>query len=259
MQETNAGKVLIINDITSGNKSFSSIDILSNLFDSLFDNVPDGVVIIKEDGTILKCNRQFLEMFGYSKDEVIGETIDNLIVPEDLSNEPKLLRDLVKNQKTLRVETIRKRKDGKKLEVRLTVAKIKNNNIKNYYKNEDLIYAFYTDITSEKEALNIVRNTLQKDILTGLYTRSYFLRKLTSLSEFSLIDDHHGIILIDIDNFSQINILKSHVFGDEILRQVASRIKNSLREGDIISRPYADEFWIIIEKAGKNYQQARQD
>ncbi|ABS60337.1 sensor domain-containing protein [Fervidobacterium nodosum] len=258
LQETNAGKVLIINDITSGNKSFSSIDILSNLFDSLFDNVPDGVVIIKEDGTILKCNRQFLEMFGYSKDEVIGEIIDNLIVPEDLSNEPKLLRELVKNQKTLRVETIRKRKDGKKIEVRLTVAKIKNNNTNNNDKAEDLIYAFYTDITSEKEALNIVRNTLQKDMLTGLYTRSYFLRRLTSLSEFSLIGDHHGIILIDIDNFSQINILKNHAFGDEILRQVALRIKNSLREGDIISRPYADEFWIIIEKAGKNYQQARE-
>ncbi len=257
-QSTNLGKVLIINDITNGNKSLSSIDILSNLFDSLFDNVPDGVVIIKEDGTILKCNRQFLEMFGYSKSEVIGEIIDNLIVPADLSNEPKLLRDLVKNQKTLRVETIRKRKDGKKIEVRLTVAKIKNNNTNNDNKAEDLIYAFYTDITSEKEALNIVRNTLQKDILTGLYTRSYFLRKLSSLSEFSLIDDHHGIIFIDIDNFSQINVLKNHAFGDEILRQVALRIKNSLREGDIISRPYADEFWIIIEKAGKNYQQARE-
>ncbi|MFN3328633.1 MAG: EAL domain-containing protein, partial [Fervidobacterium pennivorans] len=196
-------------------------------------------------------------MFGYSKEEVLGQNIDTLIVPSNLSDEPMRLRELVSEQKMLRVETTRKRKDGKEIEVRITVAKIEQI-IPGIINNEtELLYAFYTDITAEKEAINVAKNAVQRDALTGLYTRSYFLRKLASLTEFSSIEDFHALIFIDIANFSEFNLLKGHKVGDEFLKKVSQRLKMVLREGDTIARPYADEFWILIEKAGKNYETAK--
>lgn len=254
VQYNNSSTLLILKDMTNELISKQTAEEFTLLFDSLFENVPDGVVIVKRDGTIINCNAQFSRMFGYSKDEVVGKKIDDLIIPISLKDEPSRLRELVSLQNTLRVETVRKTKEGKEIDVRVTLAKIRNIN-ENI--GEELIYAFYTDITAEREAMNIARNTLQRDILTGLYTRSYFLRKLGSISEFSSIDDYHGLIFIDISDFSQINIVKGHQFGDELLKNISHRLRSVLREGDTISRPYADEFWILIEKAGKNYQSAR--
>lgn len=254
VQNNDSSTLLTLKDMTNELTSKKVAEEFTLLFDSLFENVPDGVVIVRKDGTVVNCNSQFNVMFGYSKSEVVGKKIDNLIVPESLKDEPPRLRELVSSQNTLRVETIRKTKEGKEIDVRLTVAKVRNINQNT---NEELIYAFYTDITSEREAMNVARNTLQRDVLTGLYTRNYFIRKLGSINEFSSLDDYHGLILIDISDFSQINILKGHQFGDQLLKNIAQRLRTVLREGDTISRPYADEFWILIEKAGKNYQSAR--
>ena len=254
VQNNNSSALLILKDVTNELVSKQTAEEFTLLFDSLFENVPDGVVIVKKDGTIVNCNAQFSRMFGYSKQEIVGNRIDDLIVPVSLKDEPPRLRELVSSQNTLRVETVRKTKEGKEIDVRLTIAKVRN---VNESIDDELIYAFYTDITSEREAMNIARNTLQRDVLTGLYTRSYFLRKLGSISEFSSIDDYHGLIFIDISDFSQINIVKGHQFGDELLKNISHRLRSILREGDTISRPYADEFWILIEKAGKNYQSAR--
>lgn len=249
--------MLILKDITNEFTTRQLAEQFSALFNSLFENVPDGVIILTKDGVIINCNTQFVKMFGYSKEEVLGKNIDTLIIPSNLSDEPKRLRELVTKQKMLRVETTRKRKDGKEIEVRITVAKIEQF-IPGFLNNEtDLLYAFYTDITAEKEAINVARNAVQRDTLTGLYTRSYFLRKLASLTEFSSIEDHHALIFIDIANFSEFNLLKGHKMGDEFLKKVSQRLKMVLREGDTIARPYADEFWILIEKAGKSYEMAK--
>ncbi|MEN3042592.1 MAG: EAL domain-containing protein [Fervidobacterium sp.] len=257
LQVIDGTKLLTLKDVTNELTSRKHLEEFMILFDSLFENVPDGVVILKQDGIVINCNSQFSKMFGYSKSEVLGKKIDDLIVPNNLRDEPAKLRELVSSQNTLRVETVRKTKVNKEVDVRITLAKISNLGVGSDDSNEYLIYAFYTDITSEREAMNIVRNTLQRDILTGLYTRNYFLRKLSSISEFSSIDDYHVLIFIDISNFSQINILKGHKFGDELLRAISQRLKSALREGDTVSRPYADEFWILLEKAGKSYQAAR--
>ncbi|MFN6991425.1 MAG: EAL domain-containing protein, partial [Fervidobacterium sp.] len=248
---------LILKDITNEFTTRQLVEQFSALFNSLFENVPDGVIILTKDGVIINCNTQFVKMFGYSKEEVLGQNIDTLIVPSNLSDEPMRLRELVSEQKMLRVETTRKRKDGKEIEVRITVAKIEQI-IPGIINNEtELLYAFYTDITAEKEAINVAKNAVQRDALTGLYTRSYFLRKSASLTEFSSIEDFHALIFIDIANFSEFNLLKGHKVGDEFLKKVSQRLKMVLREGDTIARPYADEFWILIEKAGKSYETAK--
>jgi len=47
------------------------------------------------------------------------------------------------------------------------------------------------------------------------------------------------------------NSTRGHNFGDDLLREISRRLKSVLREGDTIARPYADEFWILLEKLGR--------
>ncbi len=249
--EKNRTLLVVVKDVTSEITSKKDIEKVQTLFKTLFENIPDGAVILSEEGAIIECNKQFLSMFGYTKEEVLGKNIDNLIAPNDLQNEPDKLRKLAIEQKTLRVETTRKRKDGSLIEVRITVSTIDTG-------EETLIYAIYTDVTAEREAMNVVRNILQKDPLTGLYTRQYFIRKLGSTIEFSSIDDYNAVIAIDIRDFSLFNSTRGHSFGDELLREISKRLKSVLREGDTIARPYADEFWVLLEKVGKDYRQAKE-
>jgi len=222
-----------------------------NLFHALFENIPDGAVILDVNGIIKECNKQFLDMFGYTREEVLNKDIDNFILPYESENEGKKLHNMVLEQGALRIETIRRRKDDNLIDVRITVTKVET-------PEEILLYAIYTDITSEKEAINVARSVLQRDPLTGLYTRQYFIRKLASTLEFSSVDDYNAIIALDIKDFSTLNSIKGHNFGDEILREIANRLRAVLREGDTIARPYADEFWILLEKVGKNYQGAKE-
>jgi len=81
---------------------------------------------------------------------------------------------------------------------------------------------------------------------------------LTNVTEFSSSDEHNAVIFIDIRDFRTINSSKGHTFGDKVLREVAKRLKSSLREVDTVARADADEFWILIEKVGNNYSDAKE-
>jgi len=224
---------------------------LSILLNSLFQNIPDGVAVLTVDGKVVDCNESFLQMFGYQKADVIGKLIDDLVAPENLRTESRELRELALSQNTLKANMIAKGKDGKLIDVRLNMSTVMNN-------NEKLLYAIYTDVSTEKEIMKAAKNSIEKDLLTGLYSRFYFIRKLTNVTEFSSSDEHNAVIFIDIRDFRTINSSKGHTFGDKVLREVSKRLKSSLREVDTVARADADEFWILIEKVGNNYSDAKE-
>ncbi|AFG34663.1 PAS domain S-box/diguanylate cyclase (GGDEF) domain-containing protein [Fervidobacterium pennivorans DSM 9078] len=248
--EKNGTLLVVVKDVTAEIISKKDIEKVQSHFKTLFENIPDGAVILDEKGKVIECNKQFLSMFGYTKEEVLGKNIGDLIAPDDLKNEPEKLQKLAIEQKASRVETIRKRKDGSLIEVRVTVSTMETG-------EETFMQAVYTDLKAEREAMNRVRNILQKDTLTGLYTRQYFIRKLSSVIEFSSTNDYNAVIAINIRGFSLFNSTRGHNFGDDLLREISRRLKSVLREGDTIARPYADEFWILLEKVGKDYRQAK--
>ena len=245
------GTVVSIQNISSEIFAEKQKENLSILLNSLFQNIPDGVAILTTHGKIVDCNESFVNMFGYQKDYVNGKLIDDLIAPENLKSESRELRELAISQKTLKANTIARRKDGKLIDVRLTVSTISTD-------GEDMLYAIYTDVSAEKEIMKAAKNSIEKDLLTGLYSRFYFMRKLTNVTEFSSSDEHNGVIFIDIQDFRTVNSSKGHTFGDKVLREVAKRLKSSLREVDTVARADADEFWILIEKVGNNYSDAKE-
>lgn len=90
-----------------------------------------------------------------------------------------------------------------------------------------------------------VENGGKVDLVTGLYTHEKYMDRMQKL------DDSHpiGIMLLGIDDFTMINTLNNHSFGDLVLRNVAQDIRNMLPESALICRFDGDQFIIVYPDA----------
>ncbi|NMB34306.1 MAG: GGDEF domain-containing protein [Clostridium sp.] len=89
------------------------------------------------------------------------------------------------------------------------------------------------------------------DSLTGVYNRLYFQDKFKEEFESAQKNKYElSVALLDIDHFKRFNDTYGHLFGDKVLKRIATIIKNSLRSGDIIARYGGEEFVMILPRAG---------
>ncbi|MDI1263285.1 MAG: CHASE domain-containing protein, partial [bacterium] len=87
----------------------------------------------------------------------------------------------------------------------------------------------------------------QTDILTGLPNRAYFLEQLHDVNTYERRGGgSYTILMLDLDRFKNVNDSLGHAAGDELLRQVASRLKSTLRKTDVLARLGGDEFAVIL-------------
>lgn len=105
------------------------------------------------------------------------------------------------------------------------------------------------DITLQRQAEAQVRWTAAHDALTKLPNRSLFQARLDQLSEH---DGHRdfAILLLDIDDFKQVNDTLGHDAGDALLATVGERLRQAVRTEDFVARLGGDEFAIILEGVG---------
>ncbi|MEI7883799.1 MAG: GGDEF domain-containing protein [Clostridia bacterium] len=111
-----------------------------------------------------------------------------------------------------------------------------------------------TDVTKNHIALSREKELLIEqsviDDLTGLYNKNYFLKNYMNASATN--KRNLQLIFIDIDDFKGINDSYGHLAGDEVLRTVATGIRNSIRNNEIAIRYGGDEFLIILENIMHN-------
>ena len=111
----------------------------------------------------------------------------------------------------------------------------------------DTIKAFILikDIDEEKKEALTLQEMSEQDSLTGLLNRGTSVRAIRHILKNS--QDHHILIMLDIDRFKQINDRYGHQFGDKALRTAAARLKSALRRDDIFGRLGGDEFIILLK------------
>lgn len=251
-EAVDTGKVLVLRDVTEQIKASKSKDYYASLLQGLFENVSQAVLILDGDGRIIDCNRQFEAMFDYKREELLGRRPEELIVPEELKSEPGKIREMVLKQGMVRVRTMRRRRTGELLEVEISVVRVGTS-------EGDILYSIYTDTELEREFLRTSMNILQRDPLTGLYNREYFVKKLVRiLEEEKDVYVYNAVVFIDINNFSHINVSKGHTFADELLKRVSERLSKAVRSTDIVSRAVSDEFWILIERFARTPREANE-
>lgn len=109
--------------------------------------------------------------------------------------------------------------------------------------NEFLAQIF---MTIDSQMLRL-REQVEEDVLTSLYNRLSLSRVLTSLwMEFQRSPQDMILAMVDIDNFKRVNDTYGHPVGDEVLKEVARKLKSSVRDIDLVFRYGGEEFVVLL-------------
>ncbi len=143
-------------DITEKVKAEEQLEIQREFFKQLFENAPIGIVILDKDDKIIDANQAFENLFYFKRDEVIGLSINQLIVPPQLKSEGLNLSSKVLNDEIVITETKRMRKDGSLIDVLVIGYPI-------LYKGERVgIFGMYKDITEQKKVYELLKQEKEK-------------------------------------------------------------------------------------------------
>jgi PAS domain S-box-containing protein len=116
------------------------------LLDELFEQAPQAVALMNVDRQVIRVNREFTRVFGYSPQEVLGRSLTGLIVPEESHHEAEKNMDLAAHGQRVDVEVVRQRKDGCRLQVSVTGVPV------SVPGRQIAVYGIFRDITAQKEA-----------------------------------------------------------------------------------------------------------
>lgn len=132
---------VIFRDITEKKIAEAQSKKNETMFTQLFQNVPIAVVLLDENGKINQVNQGFVQMFGYEMQDLRGKNLNDFIVPEHLQNEGIDLNNLITSNKVVRLDTVRRHRDGRIVNVILYGVPIMQ-------ENQTIgIYGVYIDIT----------------------------------------------------------------------------------------------------------------
>jgi PAS domain S-box-containing protein len=135
---------VIFRDITEKKQNETRFKKNETLFTQLFQNLPMAVVMLDESGKVHQVNRGFEQMFGFDRSELKGRNLNDFIVPDSLRNEGIDLNNLITSNQVVSIETIRRHRSGKLVNVILCGVPV-------MMENQTIgIYGVYVDITDRK-------------------------------------------------------------------------------------------------------------
>ena len=114
--------------------------------EQLLESAPEAIAFVDAKNIVLRINREFTRMFGYDAAESVGRNLDDLVVPEEKKAEGKWLDDEAERGAVTSIETVRRRKDGVRIDVSLLVSPV------NVAENQIAVYCIYRDITRRRHA-----------------------------------------------------------------------------------------------------------
>ena len=213
------------------------------LYATAFNNSSDAVVILDRSFNILAVNQTYTQITHYTSDDVVGSNEQFLCSENNPTNFQQILMRRVAKRGQWSGESWDTRKGGEVFPQDLAVNGVYD------VKNELTHYiAVFSDITERKKTEEELRFMANYDTLTKLPNRGMFQGSLLrAMQNAKRNSEQLGLLFIDLDKFKQVNDVLGHDAGDELLQQVAERLKNTVRDADMVARLAGDEFTIILE------------
>ncbi len=208
-----------------------------------FDYLFDAVVVTDLKGIITDWNKGSENLYGYSRDEVVGQPVNILHVPEDTAEITAQVLAAVEEHGQWTGEIKMLHKDG-------FVGWIESMCVPIFDENSEMVGALgiNRDITSRKQEAERLAYLAHYDQLTGIPNRHLLFSRLNHIiSQCEREQKGFAVLYIDLDKFKDINDTKGHQIGDRVLVEAALRLQNSIRNSDTVARVGGDEFVLILE------------
>jgi diguanylate cyclase (GGDEF)-like protein/PAS domain S-box-containing protein len=227
-----------------------------DLLQSVIQTAPIRVFWKDKNSRFVGCNTRFAKDAGYaSPEELVGKTDYDMIWQEQADRfHADDLAVMESGQAKIDYEIYRQSPEGEP--VWLSASKVP-------LRDDDGqiigVLGIYSDITAKKQAEDEIRNLAYFDPLTGLPNRRLIMDHLEeALNNSTRHQQYAALLMLDLDNFKDLNDSRGHGIGDLLLREVGHRIADSVGEMGSVGRFGGDEFVVIIEMLGSDESVAAQ-
>jgi diguanylate cyclase (GGDEF)-like protein/PAS domain S-box-containing protein len=223
----------------------------------LVDSSPDMIYTLNRDGCFSFVNDRAYQLLGYQRNELIGQHYSMLVHDEDLDGAHYVFNerragDRASNNVELRLKCRAGSSHERAFDT--TVMTISLNAMGMHMVNQDVqkleffgTYGVARDVTSRKRAQDVIAYQAFHDILTDLPNRVLFKDRLNlAIIQARRKQARLAVMFIDLDRFKMVNDSLGHAKGDDLLQQVAGRLKECLRQGDTLARQGGDEFTVVL-------------
>ncbi len=214
--------------------------------------IEEGMIVTDQDEVIIRVNRVFTNLSGYSAEEAIGNSLSFIKSDRDDPEFYSRMSEILHRDNFWQGEIWNRRKNGEIYPEWLTITAVvgKDGKITNY------ICAFF-DITERKLAEEKIHNLAFYDPLCQLPNRRLLFDRLHQAVTTSVRNKTCAALLfIDLDNFKILNDTRGHDIGDLLLIEVGHRLRSAIRESDTLARLGGDEFVVLLEGLSENRSEA---
>ena len=230
-------------DIPERRKIENALSDSEQAFRMTFNQAAVGIARIGTNGAWLEVNQKLCDITGYSKEELLKLTFQDITHQDDLHADLAYQHQILTGEiESYAMEKRYFHKSGKTLWVNLTVSLARNSDGSPKY-----FISVVEDIGEKKQSEARLEKLAHFDQLTGLANRLLLndhARFTLSLAQRS--HEQLTVMFLDLDHFKDINDTLGHSIGDQLLIEVAKRLKAALREEDTVSRQGGDEFILIL-------------
>lgn len=228
-------------------------DALAHMPMALLDHCHNGILIIALDGHIIGANQAFIRMLGDSKAATLDSTLKILSIDGKNDVARQKIWNMLRAHGHWSGEIWNRRKNGEVYPEWLSISAVRD------ARGETTNFiGIFTDISDGKQMQKIQQLAFY-DQLTGLPNRSLLEDRINLiLANTSRSRQKSALLCIDLDQFKSINDSLGHAVGDLLLREVAERLKQCVREGDTVARLGGDEFAIVLAALSHQHAEAMQ-
>jgi diguanylate cyclase (GGDEF)-like protein/PAS domain S-box-containing protein len=211
-------------------------------FRSLVQNSNDLIAVLEPDLTIRYVTPSVSAMLGYEPDAIVGRNLDSLLHPDEAEATSERIREDVRANGRVEHELRLQRQDGAWRTVEVVMSDLMDDPTVG-----GLVFTAH-DVTDRRALEDQLTHQAFHDALTGLPNRALLTDRVThALERKQRIGSDLALLFLDVDDFKTINDSLGHAAGDELLVEIANRLRGCLRGADTAARLGGDEFAIVLE------------
>lgn len=214
------------------------------IFEGIVETIREPLLVLDRDLRVVTVSRSFYEFFKVKPEETVGQFIYDLGDKQwDISKLRELLEKILPQQTAF--DNYEVEHDFVTIGRRTLLLNARQ--IEREVGKERIILLAIEDITERKKYEEKIQQMAFHDSLTGLPNRKLFSDRLgIVLAQAKRNKKKVGIVMLDLDNFKDVNDTLGHDVGDILLKAVAERLSGTLRKSDTVARFGGDEFVLIF-------------